>query len=130
MGKYGMAAINAVRIYTEGKSATVAEAWAVAVQEIFPNSPSSQVKSCPRGTFLGVCESGRIIGIPSGKYTRSEKNKHYGLAALELLCSTPSLADDEATLWELVLAGAAKVPNHQMEVIVSLWKAELVNPKA
>lgn len=130
MGKYGVAAIAAVRAYTEGKAATVEDAWAVAVQEIFPNSPSSQAKSCPRGTFLGICESGKIIGIPSGEYTRSQKNKIYGLKALELLHATPSLADDEATLWKLVLAGQSKAPNHQMEVTSSLWKAGLVNRKA
>jgi len=51
MGKYGVAAIAAVRAYTEGKAATVEDAWAVAVQKIFPNSPSSQLKSCPRGNI-------------------------------------------------------------------------------
>ncbi|MGK5078793.1 DUF6979 family protein [Janthinobacterium sp. HLX7-2] len=54
MGKFGVAAITAVRVYSEGKVATVADAWGLAVLEIFPNSPSSQAKGCPKGTFLGV----------------------------------------------------------------------------
>jgi len=127
MGKFGVAAITAVRIYTEGKVATIPDAWGLAVQEIFPNSPSSQSKGCPKGTFLGICDSGCVIGVPSGEYTRSRKNKQYGLRALELLCVTPSLADDEATLWQLVLAGESRVPNSQMDVISSLWKAGLVD---
>lgn len=129
MGKYGMAAVNAVRAYTSGRARSVTDAWDVAAQVAFPNSQSAQVKGCPKGTFLGLCESGKIVGIPSGEYTKSEKNKLYGLKALELLHTSPCLADDESALWKRVMAGEDKVPNHQMDVVVSLWKAGLLNVK-
>lgn len=129
MGKYGLAAVNAVRAYTAGKARSAMDAWDIAVREIFPNSRSSQVKGCPRGTFLGLCESGKVAGIPSGEYTKSQKNKLYGLRALEILRVSPGLADDEPVLWGRVMAGEDKVPNHQMDVVVSLWKAGLVNSK-
>jgi hypothetical protein len=129
MGKYGMAAVNAVHAYTAGKARNAEDAWDIAVRDVFPNSQSSQVKSCPRGTFLGICESGKIVGIPGGVYTKSLKNKLYGLMALKILCVSPGLADDESQLWERVMAGEVKAPNHQMDVVVSLWKAGLVNSK-
>ena len=129
MGKYGLAAVNAVRAYTAGQARNATDAWDIAVRELFPNSQSSQVKGCPRGTFLGICGSGKIVGIPSGEYTRSQKNKMYGLNALEILRVSPSLADDESALWGRVMAGEEKVPNHQMDVVLSLWKAGLVNSK-
>lgn len=129
MGKYGMAAVNAVRVYAAGRARNATDAWDIAVREIFPNSQSSQVNGCPRGTFLGICESGKVVGIPGGEYTKSQKNKLYGLKALEILGVSPSLADDESVLWGRVMAGEDKVPNHQMDVIVSLWNAGLVNSK-
>lgn len=129
MGKYGVAAVNAVRAYTAGKARNATDAWDIAVREVFPNSQSSQVKGCPRGTFLGICENGKVVGIPGGEYTKSQKNKLYGLKALEILHVSPSLADDESALWGGVMAGEGKVPNHQMDVVVSLWKAGLVNSK-
>lgn len=34
-----------------------------AVEEVFPNSKSSQEKSCPKNAFLGLCEEGLVKGI-------------------------------------------------------------------
>jgi hypothetical protein len=126
MGKYGSAAISAVRAYTSGRAQNAPDAWNAAVQDVFPNSQSSREKGCPKGTFLGICGSGKVAGIPPGEYTKSRKNRLYGLAALEILRTSPGLADDESALWERVLAGETKVPNHQMDVVISLWKAGLL----
>lgn len=130
MGKYGIAAVKAVHAYTAGRARSVTDAWEIAVIDVFPNSQSSQEKGCPKGTFLGLCGSGKVVGIPGGEYTRSEKNKSYGLKALEILRTSPSLTDDELALWKRVMAGEAKAHNHQMDVVISLWNAGLVNPKS
>ncbi|TFW17103.1 DUF6979 family protein [Duganella callida] len=127
MGKYGSAAVNAVRAYSSGRASSAIDAWNIAVCDTFPNSPSSQEKSCPKGTFLGICGSGNVVGIPSGEYTTSEKNRRYGLRALEILSESPGLAEDELALWKRVMAGEDKKPNSQMDVVISLWKAGLVN---
>jgi len=34
-------------------------------------SQSSIEKGCPRDAFLGLCDAGCVIGIPSGNYTKS-----------------------------------------------------------
>jgi hypothetical protein len=130
MGKYGIAAVNAVRAYTSGRARNATDAWDLAVRSVFPNSPSSQEKGCPKGTFLGICGSGKVTGVPGGEYTRSQKNKLYGLKALDILRQSPSLADDELELWKRVMAGESKVHNSQMDVIVSLWKAGFLNSKS
>jgi len=98
MGKYGEAAAKAVRTYTSGQAESIIDAWEIAVVETFPYSQSSQVKGCPRGTFLGICESGIVAGIPAGEYTKSAKNKGYGLKAVALLRKYPHYATDERAL--------------------------------
>jgi len=126
MRKYGVSAINAIQHYHSGRSSSIVDAWEQAVADVFPDSRSSQLKGCPRGTFLGLCENGTVVGVPSGRYTKSQKNKLYGLRALELLYETPELADDKAALWRAVMGDQEKKPNHQMDVVVSLWKAGLI----
>ena len=127
MAAYGMAASRAVELFTLKTSATPEDAWNHAVAETFPHSPSCREKSCPRGTFLGLCSCGLIKGIPAGNYTISEKNKNYGLRALELLRQDPSLANDEKYLWERVIAGEKKAYNSQMDVVISLWSDGLLS---
>ncbi len=83
-------------------------------------------KSCPKSTFLGLCEEGLVSGIPSGRYSRSKLNKEYALKAVGFLQACPSLASDPPSLWAKVMAGEAKVPNGQMEVVVALWEADLL----
>lgn len=126
MGKYGDAAVKAVRTYTNGRSGSIMDAWDIAVSEVFPQSRSSQIKSCPRGTFLGICESGGVVGVPAGIYTKSAKNKVYGMKAVAILRDNPQYMNDSSALWEQVMAGESKVPNHQMDVVTSLWRNGLV----
>jgi hypothetical protein len=126
MGKYGDAAVLAANLYREGMAPSPNHAWESAVEKIFPLSKSSQEKGCPRGTFLGLCETGAIFGIPHGNYCRSIKNKKYALKALKLLKNNPSLSEDVKVLWDLVMEGEQKVPNHQMDVVSSIWNAGLV----
>jgi hypothetical protein len=125
MGKYGEAAVLAANLYREGTAVSPNQAWAIAVKKILSSSESSREKGCPRGTFLGLCETGVISGIPNGSYCRSIKNKKYALKALELLRNEPILAHDVKALWNQVIEGVQKVPNHQMDVVSSIWNAGL-----
>lgn len=127
MAAYGKAALLAVELLKSKTCESPEDAWRLAVAEMFAHSQSAQSKGCPRGTFLGLCSSGAIEGIPAGNYTRSTKNKHYGLRALAILRRSPFLANDESALWEKVIAGKTKVPNCQMEIVTSLWNSGLFN---
>jgi hypothetical protein len=101
-----------------------ADAWAEAAAEVFPDSPSSQVKGCPMGAFLGLCEEGRVAGVPVGGYTASRLNKQYALDAVRLLVAEPGIADlGPEELWRRVMDGRGKRANSQMEVVLGLWRA-------
>lgn len=128
MAGYGDVALKAVALISREDKLTPATAWDAAVAEAFPHSKSAQEKGCPRSTFLGLCESGRLKGVPPGRYTRSSKNKAYALLALDVLKRDPALAGDLKLLWNTVLSGDTKHPNHQMLVVVALWTENLVLP--
>lgn len=128
MTRYGDAAIRAVALIRNGDKESPIRAWDTAIAEAFPQSKSSREKGCPRSAFLGLCESGRVKGVPAGTYTRSKKNKEYALIAMDLLKQNPALASDLSLLWNRVLAGESKAPNHQMAVVSALWTANLLLP--
>lgn len=82
-----------------------------------------------QGAFLGLCEEGRLIGVPSGSYTKSKLNKNHTVRAVRLLCSKPHLANDVAKLWSEVMSSGEdenKCHNQQMDVVVALWNAQLI----
>jgi hypothetical protein len=126
VAKYGDAAIAAVGLIASGGEKDAVGAWNEAVSRIFPDSHSSRTKSCPRGAFLGLCESGLVKGIPGGSYTRSILNKQYALEAVLILRSHPKLVGDPNQLWYVVVGGSAKRHNSQMEVVVALWRRSLI----
>lgn len=130
MNSYGRAATKAVDLYSTGLVDSPQKAWAEAIAEIFGQSTSSQVKGCPRDAFLGLCEEGLVKGIPRGNYTRSKKNKKYALDAVTVLKRDPALAADPAGLWNKVMNGKRKVHNHQMNVVIALWRNGLLSEKA
>lgn len=123
MSGFGNAAVRAARTCQRQPRTGPLEAWQQAVKVVFPDNASMRAKSCPKSTFLGLCEEGLVSGIPSGKYTRSQMNKAYALRAVGFLQANPSLASDPLALWGKVMAEEAKVPNGQMEVVVALWRA-------
>jgi hypothetical protein len=125
MSEYGKAAVRAVGLYTTGLVQSPQDAWSEATAEIFGRGTSSQVKGCPKGAFLGLCEEGLIRGIPGGRYTRSKKNKKYAVQAVVVLKQNPILVADPACLWSEVMR-ESKVHNHQMDVVVSLWNNGLI----
>ena len=124
---YGNVALRAVGLLKRRTCESPEDAWRLAASEVFAHRPSAQAKACPRGTFLGLCSSGAVEGVPAGNYTRSAKNKLYGLRALGILRKSPALANDENALWAKVIDGETKVPNHQMKVVTSLWKNGLLS---
>jgi hypothetical protein len=126
MSKYGEVAVRAVRLVGQMRLEPLA-AWKRATAEIFPDSIDCQVKGCPKGAFLGLCEEGLVIGVRPGDYTTSKKNKSYAVKAVSVLRRTPGLADDRGSLWLAALDSAEpKRHNGQMDVVVALWRAGLI----
>jgi hypothetical protein len=122
--KYGEAALIAARMETYGKAITPAARWDQATARLYPTSPSAQRKSCPRDAFLGLCEAGLIKGIPAGQYTRSDKNKTYATRAVALLDA--GTHKTVTTLWAEVTDGEPIHHNSQMDVVLALWKNDLI----
>jgi hypothetical protein len=98
---YGDTAVLATKNY---KNSPI-DAWETAVAQTH-DSKSARDKSCPRNTYLALCETGEILGIPKGVYcsSRVKENKDYALKALELLKKTPKLSGDKNTLWDKATA--------------------------
>ena len=124
MSKYGELACMAAASCNRGVSPR--DAWERNAKKVFPTQEASRKKGCPKSTFLGLAEEGLIVGVKPGHYTTSKKNKKYAIRAHEILCSNESLAADPIALWTIVMDGDQKVPNEQMEVVISLWKKGLI----
>ena len=127
MGKYGEAAILAVRLFTKSKAGNPVNAWKQAMAQVFPDSQSSRKKSCPKSTFLGLCEEGLVVGVAAGNYTTSIDNKRYALQAVKQLRKNPALVDDGVKLWKTIIGTENKVENSQMDVVISLWRNGLLD---
>jgi hypothetical protein len=127
MAKYGLAALRATELIRGSRCLAAPEAWVVATKEIFPGQPASQSKGCPRGAFLGLCESGFVVGVPVGRYTNAHLNKKYAIAAVQLLAVDSKLAArGEDELWQRVMNGRTKRANSQMDVVLTLWTNGLI----
>jgi hypothetical protein len=118
--KYGMVALRALEL-SIGARSNLADAWKVAAKEIYSESQDSQIKSCPKSTFLGLAEEGLLAGVPPGRYTTSVENKRYALEALQLLRQNERLAADPKELWRRVIKESTKRYNYQMHVVAALW---------
>lgn len=122
MNNYGLAALKSVRKYKSSYS--IIEIWSWAVKEIF-ETKSSQEKSCPKNTFLGLCEEGLVKGVPKGNYTKSVKNKEYALKAVAILKKNTPTIFSPKELWEQLELGDKK-HNSQMDVVLALWEVGLL----
>jgi len=119
-GKYGLVALNAANKLNNLQDIEPGNAWDEAASFVFPTQLSSRKKGCPRSTFLGLCEEGKIKGIKPGNYTRSKANKSYAIDAVDLLQSSPMLTAKE--LWTNLIANKEpKVHNSQMNVVIALF---------
>ena len=82
--RYGEAALMAVGREFSSSPNPIAR-WDIAMERLYPTSPTARRKSCPRGAFLGLCEEGLVKSIPAGQYTASMENKFYAVNAATLL---------------------------------------------
>ena len=69
--KYGIIAVEAACAASNGVHPEMA--WKASAAKIFPNSPASEHKGCPKSAFLGLAELGEIAGVKS----KSIDNKRY-----------------------------------------------------
>lgn len=122
--RYGEAALVAARMETYGKAITPMERWNQAVKQLYPTSPSAQRKGGPRNAFLTLCEAGLVKGIPAGQYAAANKNKPYASRAVSLLVAGTHTT--VSALWAEVLDGDDVPHSSQMDVVLALWKNDLI----
>lgn len=125
MNKYGKSALKAVDLIRDNYINNPKEAWEKATIEIFGKGSPSQQKGCPRGAFLGLCEEGMVKEVPAGAYCMSQKNKAYAVKAVNLLKQDAELQNNMHTLWSKAV-GEYKAHNNQMDVVLTLWKNDLI----
>ena len=124
--KFEKAAVKAVQLFTSGDASSLREAWDKAGWEIL-KLKSYVEKGCPRSAFFGLCEEGLVKGIPRGVYSRSVKNKRYALEAVKLLNYDPKLAQNKGFLWRKITENNRINHNHQLDVVLGLYNANLIN---
>jgi len=131
MGKYGQAAVDAVVLLKNGKTTDPEDAWQKVTIVIFGRGTSSQIKSCPKDAFLGLCDAGLIKGVSPQGNTTSVDNKAYAVTGAQLLQTNPGLSSLGAThLWSRVMRQLTKpitkIHNQQMDVVKTLFDQGLI----
>jgi hypothetical protein len=125
--RYGEAALMAVRMETYGKNLTPLERWEDAVKKLYPTTPAGQKKSAPRFAFLGLCEAGVVQGIHGDAFaSTTNKNKLYAVEAARLLAAGTHKTVTQ--LWSAVTEGEDIPHASQMDVVLALWKNNLILP--
>lgn len=126
---YSTVTINAAKVTRDYNISSIAT-WKLFAENAFPQSKSRQDKGCPKNTFLSLCQQGKVKGIPAGAYTTSINNQRYALNALSILHAQPDKNFSASELWKAVMEledDRNKAPNGQMEVVLTLWQAGLLN---
>lgn len=122
--RYGEAALMAARKMSSTDMSPLAQ-WESAMEKLYPTSSAARKKGSPRGAFLGLCEAGLVKGIPVGHYAASADNKAYAVRAAELLIEGKQNWSTSA-LWRAVEDDLAKTHNGQMDIVLALWKNDLI----
>lgn len=132
-GKYGGAALRAVHLMVQNNYDHIT-AWDMAIFEAFGEDlgEKKQYKNNPKVTFLTLCSLGSISCIMPIHYDTAIKTKKYVTTAIDILSSkdksTPINPDD---LWQEVIAAcdaaASLKHNNQMDVVLTLWYANVLN---
>jgi hypothetical protein len=117
MNNYEKIAINALEKIFKGQEPE--QAWENASIEIFGKGTSGQKKSCPRNSFLGLCEDGFILGVEKGNYLKkaNSKNKAYAIKSIHLIKNDSSLLNQKSLLWGKI---TNITYNQQLDVVFSL----------
>jgi hypothetical protein len=126
--RYGEAALMAAR---QGVSAgtTPLARWESALERLYPTSPVARKMGGPRGAFLGLCEEGLVKGIPAGQYAAPKEGKDYAVRAVALLAEGGRSWSTSA-LWAAVSSSPEKKHNSSMDVVMALWKNDLIIRKS
>ena len=122
--RYGEAALMAARKMSSTDIDPLTR-WESAMTTLYPTSPTARKKGSPRGAFLGLCEAGLVRGIPAGHYAASPDNKAYAVRAARLLIDGKQNWSTSA-LWRAVEDDPAKAHNGQMDIVLALWKNDLI----
>jgi hypothetical protein len=125
--RYGEAAILTARAEAQYRSHP-AERWAEVVASLYPTSPSAQRKGAPRQAFLSLCEAGLIKGIPAGQYSAPHRGITYATRAVSLL--EAGTHTTISSLWAEVTDGEQIPHASQMDVVMALWKNNLIVRKS
>ncbi|EKN3444871.1 TPA: hypothetical protein SK294_001600 [Yersinia enterocolitica] len=90
-------------------------------------------KSCPRITFLGLCEDGWVKGIKRGNYILRRRkypnNKDYAVEGAKIVLANPNKQYLASKLWTEVkraLPDGAENHNQQMTVVIALMNNDLL----
>ncbi len=120
---YGKAALKTLKVYKNYP--TLRLAWVASISEL-TTSQSAVEKSCPRSTFLGLCEEGLVKGIPAGVYeSNSTINKNHAIEAVNYLMNNRINSISQKELWSK-LDVDSKSHNSQMDVVLALWHNNLI----
>lgn len=127
MPDYADVAVRAASKLRSGHPISAREAWDVAAVEVFPKSTSMQSKGCPRTTFLTLCASGAVKGLPVAGVVPDSENARHAKDCLKLLAQHPSyMAMTPRQLWNVVTHASGKAYNQQIHVILGLAQAGLL----
>lgn len=125
---YGETAIEAFQLLKKDKSLSPREAWDKAVSKK-TNSKNAQIKTCPRTTFLTVCDLGKHnLKIPKTT-VKQTKNYEYTKIMLEYVYEKNSLIESKKELWETVQQKIGKKleSNGQADIIFALVRKSYLN---
>lgn len=128
MNNYGKSAIRAVELIHSGEVSYTEDAWEIATTEFF----TIKTKACPRSAFLGLCEAGLIRGVYQTHIKHPLKasiNKDHAIEAVKLLSTNEEYALYKSLqLWRIIMQGNPKSHNFQMDVVLALWKSDMIVP--
>ena len=101
---HGQVAVDAVREFQNQQHQNLLQAWDQALK--LNNVPYNKV--CPRVAFLGLCESGYVVGVPQGNYIQKStpskiKQKAVRIKNIIMNTNPPALpTQSKTTVWTQV----------------------------